>query len=119
MLSVGQFSPSSVYRSLVLTRARIHAHAIRARRWDRKPKHRSDKDGYERARKRAATLRFKTFRLRSVLAVPQTLPSPARRPPTRRARFRIKIASDDPSRQARAATREGEGDGAKIRRMRI
>ena len=73
MLSVGQFSPSSVYRSLVLTRARIHAHAIRARRWDRKPKHRSDKDEYERAPGSAATVSgLITFRLRSVLAVPQS-----------------------------------------------
>ena len=37
---------------------------------------------------------------RKVCCRMQVLPSPARRPPTRRARFRIKIARDDPSRHA-------------------
>ena len=59
------------------------------------------RSGPERARERSA-------------AGVQVLPSPARRPPTRRARFRIKIARDDPSRHAPQPHAR-----ARIRRLRI
>ena len=56
--------------------------------------------GARKAERRGDSVGFNnvSFKVRARSA--SVLPSPARRPPTRRVRFRIKIAGDDPSRHA-------------------